>query len=84
VLDILKHDAVTLSLGAVAWNDCLMYTHGNTSNDFTISLELILTRVQLDKNIRDNVFVSIACLYPWIKFLKLKKDLFHFLGFVGP
>ena len=67
---MLKHETVTLKLAAVAWNDCLMYTQGNTSNDFKVSLKLVLTYVQLEKNICDDVFVSIACLYPSINCLK--------------
>jgi len=47
----------------VAWNDCLMYTQGNTSNDFTVSLELVLAHVQLEKNVYDDVFGSIDELF---------------------
>lgn len=50
-----------------------MYTQGNTSNDLTISLDSVLTHVQLEKNICDDVFVSIACLYPSMNCLKFKK-----------
>jgi len=77
-LDILKHDIITLKLSAVAWKDCLMLTQSNTSNKFTISLELVLTHAQLEKNISDDVFVSIACLYPSTNCLKLKKIYIYF------
>lgn len=55
-------------MAAVAWNDCLMYT----SNDFTISLELVLTYVQLEKDICYDVFGPIVCLYSSMNRLKLK------------
>jgi len=40
-----------------------MYTQGNTSNDFTLSLELVLAHVQLEKNVCDDVFGSIDELF---------------------